>query len=235
MATASGQRNAITDPDVALMLRVRDGDMNAFAELMQKHQDRVLALFYNLVGNYEEAEDLTQETFLRIYRYRKSYKPTAKFSTWLFRIVHNLASNARRTKRRKPASQFPLAHANASGQAEELWAADDTRSVGTKVADLELCQLVRGALERLNERQRLALLLHKFEGLPYSEIAEIMDTTVPAIKSLLARARYELREILGPYVLGKSAVGGPRQAAPSAAREGEGTPPTGSSDDRLER
>ncbi len=200
MSTTASKRPALSDPDLQLMLRVRDGDVDAFTELVAKYQDRVLALFYNLVGDYEEAEDLTQETFLRVYRYRNRYRPTARFTTWLFTIVHNLAANARRSHRRKRAIRLADAVPDASGPQEFDWLVAKSRSAGTKVADIEMCELVREALGHLSERQRMALLLHKFEGLPYAEIAAIMDTTVPAIKSLLARARMQLRDLLAPYV-----------------------------------
>ena len=100
----SGQL-ALRDPDIRLMLRVRDDDAGAFAELVELYQHRLVTIMHHLVGNKEEAEDLAQEVFLRVYRTRKKYRPAAKFSTWLFTIANNLALNALRSRQRKPVSR----------------------------------------------------------------------------------------------------------------------------------
>src|SRR5262249_55078459 len=103
----SSTQLALRDPDIRLMLRVRDDDAAAFAELVELYQQRLVAVMHHLVGNAEEAEDLAQEVFLRVYRSRKKYRPRSKFSTWLFTIANNLALNSLRSRRRKPVVTLP--------------------------------------------------------------------------------------------------------------------------------
>ncbi len=184
------------------MLRVRDDDQAAFTQLVTKYQDRMIAIFTNMFRDGALAEDLAQEVFLRVYRARNSYQATAKFSTWLFQIANNLASNSRRTKGRKKEVQFAV---NTSGSqpisAGEQLLPDKSAFMPTRQADTEeLRERVMEALETLNERQRMAVLLHKFEGMGYAEIAAVMELTPQAVKSLLARAREQLRAALENYV-----------------------------------
>jgi RNA polymerase sigma-70 factor (ECF subfamily) len=184
------------------MLRVRDDDASAFEELMLRYQDRVVALLVHIVGRSDLAEDLAQDVFLRIYRIRKRYLPGAKFSTWLFTIVHNVASNALRSLSRRKEVNFTAPGGNAS-QADPMEAIALAASglMPTRQLDkAELRDVVKVALEQLNERQRTAVVLHKFEQLSYAEIGEIMQLTPSAIKSLLARARGNLRDVLAPYL-----------------------------------
>lgn len=192
----------LRDPDVQLMLRVREEDQGAFTQLVAKYQDRMIAVFANMFRDNALAEDLAQEVFLRVYRARHGYEPTAKFSTWLFQIANNLASNSRRTKGRKKEVQFTV---NSSGSqpvpAGEQMLPDKSALMPTRQADVEeLRERVMEALETLNERQRLAILLHKFEDMGYAEIADVMELTPQAVKSLLARARDQLRIVLEHYV-----------------------------------
>lgn len=192
----------LCDPDVQLMLRVRSGDEQAFARLVSNYQDRLISVFANLVGNRETAEDLTQEVFLRIYRARHGYQPQAKFSTWVFRIANNLASNARRSRGRRKEVQLKTQESGPLGArpAEQLLA-DKSGLMPTRLLDRhELQEHVREAMEALGERQQMALLLHRFEGMSYNDIAETMEMTPQAIKSLLSRARESLRMRLESYV-----------------------------------
>ncbi len=201
---AQGQTSiqlALRDPDVALMIRVRDDDPAAFEELVRRYQDRLLTVMYHLVGNREEAEDLAQEVFLRVYRHRKEYHPQAKFSTWLFTIAHHLAQNVYRRRQRKPEAQFDLTDSAAlAHQPSENWHASVMPSPDHRLRQEELSQVVQQALNHLNERQRLAVVLNKFEDMSYQEIADVMGISVKAVKSLLSRARSQLRELLAPYV-----------------------------------
>ena len=192
----------LRDPDVQLMLRVRNDDQVAFTQLVAKYQDRLVGVFTNMFRDGALAEDLAQEVFLRIYRVRNGYEPTAKFSTWLFQIASNLASNSRRTKGRKREVQF---HASASGSqpvhAGEQLVADKSALMPTRQLDSEeLRERVLEAMETLNERQRMAILLHKFEGMSYADIAVSMEMSPQAVKSLLSRARDQLRISLEGYV-----------------------------------
>ncbi len=192
---------ALRDPDVRLMQRVRADEPGAFEELVERYQHRLVAVMNHLVGNAEEAEDLAQEVFLRVYKARKSYHPRSKFSTWLFTIANNLALNSLRARQRKPVVPLNTADSGPMGPrpAEQL-----VRDPGTgphqKVQKKELTERIRAALETLNERQRMAVVLNKFEDMNYAEIAAVMDLTTKAVKSLLSRARTNLRAALVGYI-----------------------------------
>lgn len=195
---------ALRDPDIRLMLRVRnDDDRAAFAELVDRFQHRLVTVLTHLVGHPHEAEDLAQEVFLRVYRTRAAYTPKAKFATWLFTIANNLALNALRNRKRKPT--LPLG-APADPSASGPWAADALTAdpsappPGQRLQREELAAVVRRAVDQLNDRQRMAVVLNKFEDMNYAEIAAVMGLTTKAVKSLLARARDRLRECLLPYV-----------------------------------
>jgi RNA polymerase sigma-70 factor (ECF subfamily) len=195
------------DPSTALMLRVRDGDADAFARLVSLWQDRLVTLFLHQTGDHATAEDLTQEVFLRVYRARGSYQPTAKFTTWVHTIAGNVASDLRqRAYRRREHGVPPSVSASASGIGLDQLAVAASGLMPARVADRgELREVVRQALAGLNDRQRMAVLLAKFEHCSYEEIAASMRLSVPAVKSLLFRARDQLREALAPYLAG----GGP--------------------------
>ena len=192
----------IRDPDVRLMLEVREDSAAAFEELMLRYQNRVLTILHNLVGHREQAEDLAQEVFLRVFRARKRYVPGAKFSTWLFTIVNNVASNARRTlARRKEVHLAPEGSGSMANRSLDALAQAASGQMPTRLLDkAEQRDIVAAALASLNERQRLAVLLCKFEGMSYTDIAEAMELSPKAIKSLLSRARDNLREVLEPYL-----------------------------------
>lgn len=203
---------ALRDPDIRLMVRVRDDDPGAFEELVEKYQHRLVAVLHHVVGNAEEAEDLAQEVFLRIYRARKKYRARSKFSTWLFTIANNLALNALRTKQRKPVVPLYLNDSGPLGPrpAEQL-VRDQQHQPAQHVQQQELAAIVRQAVENLNERQRVAVVLNKFEEMNYAEIAEVMGLTTKAVKSLLSRARTNLRTVLQNYIYmdGEQAPGRP--------------------------
>ncbi len=190
------------DPDVQLMLRVREGQDAAFGELVSRYQNRLVSIFVHLVGDRQAAEDLTQEAFLRIYRARNGYEPTAKFSTWVFRIAQNLASNSRRSKGRRKEVQLKTSESGPMGaRPHEQLLKEKSALMPTRQLDRgELQEHVQSALELLNERQKLALLLHKFEEMSYEDIAETMEMTPSAVKSLLSRARESLRTKLEQYM-----------------------------------
>jgi RNA polymerase sigma-70 factor (ECF subfamily) len=189
------------DPDVRLMLQVRDDQPGAFEALVGRYQDRLVGILFHLVGRLEEAEDLSQEVFLRIYKARKGYRPRAKFSTWLFTIANNLALNHLRGRLRNPS--VPMSGAANDSQAvgtiaQNIHAREGTAS--SQMRKIELSEIVRDAVSILGEDQRMAVLLNKFEDMSYAEIGEVMNRSPAAIKSLLARARHELRARLEPYL-----------------------------------
>ncbi|MGC1275550.1 MAG: sigma-70 family RNA polymerase sigma factor [Planctomycetaceae bacterium] len=191
----------LRDPDVQLMLRVRDGDEAAFGRLVAGYQDRLVGLLTHLIGERDAAEDLAQEAFLRVYRARKGYVPTAKFSTWLFRIAQNLASNSRRGRRRRREVPFAGSTENSDSRPQEALVAEKSAFLPNRqLAKREIQSVVRTALDDLGERQKLAVLLHRFEGMSYADIAETMEMTPQAVKSLLSRARESLRAKLEGYV-----------------------------------
>lgn len=186
------------DPDVRLMLQVRDDVQGAFEVLMQRYQHRLVGVLLHMVGSLEEAEDLAQDVFLRIYKARKGYRPRARFSTWIFTIAHNLALNHLRGQNRNPVSAGSGSTPSTAVRSADLVPSRDG-TASAQMRKVELSEVVREALDELGEDQKMAVLLNKFESMGYAEIAEIMGRSEPAIKSLLARARYNLRERLEPY------------------------------------
>ena len=192
---------ALRDPDIRLMLRVRDDDQAAFGELVERFQHRLVAVMHHLVGHADEAEDLAQEVFLRVYRTRKKYTPKAKFATWLFTIANNLALNALRDRKRKPSVPLQMPDPTQSGPWPTEHLADRRDPPPAhQMQQTELTDVIRKAIEELNDRQRMAVVLNKFEDMNYAEIAEVMGLTTKAVKSLLSRARARLRECLQPYI-----------------------------------
>lgn len=197
----SSTQLALRDPDIRLMLRVRDDDAEAFADLVELYHHRLVTVMHHLVGSTEEAEDLAQEVFLRVYRGRKKYHPRAKFSTWLFTIANNLALNILRTRQRRPTVPLNVRDSGPLGPrpAEQL-VLDREDQPHQRMQNQELAAIVKQALDTLNERQRVAVVLNKFEDMNYAEIAEVMGLTTKAVKSLLNRARENLRLVLQEYI-----------------------------------
>ena len=189
------------DPDVKLMLQVREDVPGSFEALVRGYQSRLLGVMTHLIGNADEAEDLAQEVFLRIYKARKGYKPRAKFSTWLFTIANNLALNHLRGRGRNHTVNLTGGSPDASSvrsPADRLPGRD--ASASAQMRKVELSDVVREALDGLGEDQKMAVLLNKFEEMSYAEIAQVMGRTEAAVKSLLARARTNLRTTLEPYL-----------------------------------
>jgi RNA polymerase sigma-70 factor (ECF subfamily) len=197
----TSQQLALRDPDIRLMLRVRGDEPGAFEELVETYQQRLVAVMHHLVGNADEAEDLAQEVFLRVYRARRRYRPRSKFSTWFFTIANNLALNHLRSRKRKPVVPLNPHDSGPLGPrpAEQL-VTDRGGAPSQRLQQQELAAVVRRALDGLNERQRLAVVLNKYEDMNYAEIAEVMGLTTKAVKSLLNRARTNLREALQNYI-----------------------------------
>jgi RNA polymerase sigma-70 factor (ECF subfamily) len=210
---------SVRDPDIRLMVRVRDhDDAEAFADLVDRYQSRLVGVLRHILGGQnEEAEDLAQEVFLRVYRTRKKYRPRAKFATWLFTIANNLALNALRSRRRKPTVPLPAQDSGPMGARPAVNLVADSQAVPTRrLAQTELSDMIRAALDGLNERQRLAVVLNKFEEMNYADIAEVMGLTDKAVKSLLSRARARLRDALQDYIHMNS---GPAPALPPGEAE----------------
>jgi RNA polymerase sigma-70 factor (ECF subfamily) len=189
----TGARLALRDPDIRLMLQARSDEPGAFEELVERYRHRLVAVMAYQLDNAEEAEDLAQEVFLRIYQARKNYQPRSRFSTWLFTIANNLVLNCLRARRHR------YLFLEGYGLRRRLVRDPDT-GPQQKVQKAELAQRIRAALETLNERQRLAVMLNKFEDMNYAETAQAMGLTRKAVKSLLSRARTNLRAALSGYV-----------------------------------
>jgi RNA polymerase sigma-70 factor (ECF subfamily) len=205
MTAESLSHDLAGDPSTALMLRVRDGDAAAFAELVAAWQDRLVTLFFHHTGDHATAEDLAQEVFLRVYRARASYRPTAKFTTWIHTIANNVSSDLRQRAYRRLERGVPVtAAASSSAIGLDHLAVAASGLMPTRLADRgELQAVVQEAIAALPDRQRMAVLLAKFEQCSHEEIAAAMQLSVPAVKSLLFRARDQLRSALAAYVEGR--------------------------------
>lgn len=179
-----------SDSDVALMLHVKNGDHEAFRELIERHQHAVINVIHRAIGDAWEAEDLAQRVFVQVFRSANRYQPTAKFTTWLFTITHNTIRNEYRRRSRHAAES--LEALSESTQFPDVRAADPAR----EVAERELQQRIQAAIQELPEAQRTAVILCRFEGLAYEEIADVLGCSVSAVKSLLHRARQTLKEQL---------------------------------------
>lgn len=189
------------DIDLQLMARVKAGDDEAFNQLMLRHEKTVINLVYRFTGNREIASDLAQEVFLRIYRASGRFEAKAKFFTYLYKVTLNLCRNYRaKAKRRQTTS---LNQTRTTGSGEELPTRDIEDPVGSaeeQVSRLELSQMVREAVYSLPEQQREAVILQRFQGLAYDEIADALNLSIPAVKSRIHRAKLNLKEKLAPYL-----------------------------------
>ncbi len=183
--------------DVALMLRVKAGDEEALRELIERHQRAVIGVIYRAIGDAWEAEDIAQRVFIQVFRSARRYKPTAKFTTWLYTITHNAIRNEYRRRSRHAAESFEaLTQPSETGEPGAQLADSRVMDPSQQVVERELQAKIQTAIQLLPEAQRTAVILCRFEGLPYEEIAEVLDCTVSAVKSLLHRARETLKEKL---------------------------------------
>ena len=189
--------------DVDAMLRVKTGDESAFAYLVQKYRRPMVGFMYRMCHNPSTAEELAQEVFLRVYRSRTSYEPSAKFTTWLYRIATNLAVNhARDTRHERPENTLRLDEPDQeTGNTPDL--ADDSLSAEEQILKRERLAAIRGVVNALPERQRLAVIMHKYQQMDYRQIAGVLKLSESATKSLLYRAYETLREQLKEFVSGK--------------------------------
>jgi RNA polymerase sigma-70 factor (ECF subfamily) len=187
--------------DVQLMLDVKSGDDSSFELLLRKYRTPLVNFLYRLVRDSAAAEDLAQEVFLRVYRARGQYMPTAKFTTWMFRIATNLAFNALRDGRHRQL-EISVDRSGDDGESEQpgLEVADRQPSIEVELIRRDRAAVIRRAVESLPEKQRAAVLLHKYQEMDYDEIAGILGCSESALKSLLFRAYETLRIELAPLV-----------------------------------
>lgn len=181
---------AALERDAELMLRVRDGDSASFAQLLDRHRIPVIHFLYRMVQNQAVAEELAQDVFLRVYRSRSSYEPTAKFTTWLFRIATHLALNCIRDGRHEKAHDSLDADPQ-EGPARRL--RDRVNTAEQNLLREARFAEIRQAIETLPAKQRAAVLMHKYEEMEYSQIASVLGCSESAVKSLLFRAYETLR------------------------------------------
>ncbi|GAB4168718.1 MAG: sigma-70 family RNA polymerase sigma factor [Terrimicrobiaceae bacterium] len=182
--------------DVELMLRARDGDLVAFEQVVRIHQHAVFGTAAKMLGSESDAEDIAQMVFVRAWKSAHRYVPTAKVSTWLMTITRNLVFNE--CRRRKTARLTPL---EAAEDHHHIRIADPSQRPADQLAhEAELVAAVDAAIAALPEKARMAVILRRYEEKSYEEIADILDLSLPAVKSLLFRAREELKERLTAYL-----------------------------------
>ncbi len=189
--------------DVQLMLDVKAGDEQSFALLLQRYRSPLVNFLYRMVRNREQAEDLAQEVFIRVYRARADYVPSAKFTTWLFRIATNLALNSLRDTRHQRMEislDAPVTADAEDGDERTLDVADKHPDIEQHLVEETRKAMIKHAIDKLPEKQRAAVLLHKYQELDYGEIAKILSCSESALKSLLFRAYENLRVELAPLV-----------------------------------
>ena len=186
--------------DAEVMLRVKAGDQSAFDFLVQKYRRPLVSFMYRMARNTAAAEDLAQEVFLRVYRSRQGYEASAKFTTWLYRIATNLAVNyARDTRKERPEVTVSLDEPD-EDTGTTMDVADSRMSAEEALVRRERMLAIRGKVEALPERQRLAVIMHKYQQMDYKQIAEVLKLSESATKSLLFRAYETLREQLKEFV-----------------------------------
>jgi RNA polymerase sigma-70 factor (ECF subfamily) len=188
------------DPDAVLMLRVKRGDRAAFAELVGKYRQPLFNFIFRTLRDETETEDVAQNTFLQVYKSRARYQRTAKFSTWLFTIARNLCLNEIRRRSRHPAESLEEAHAEHDDQPQRQYEDKKVFLPTENVLHGELARKIEEALDELPENQRTAILLCRQDEVSYEEIAEILDCSLSATKSLIHRGREALKEKLKPYL-----------------------------------
>ena len=188
------------EPDAALMLRVKGGDMRAFEELVEKYKQPVMNVIFRTLRDQVEAEDLAQNVFVQVFKSAHRYQVTAKFSTWLFTIARNLCLNEIRRRSRHPAESLETSQTESDDHPARQFEDVKTFSPTENVLQAELENKVQLALDELPENQRTALLLCRQEEMSYDDISEVLGCSLSATKSLIHRARETLKLKLKPYL-----------------------------------
>jgi RNA polymerase sigma-70 factor (ECF subfamily) len=188
------------DPDAALMLRVKDGDLRAFEELVQKYQRPIISMIFRMLHDLDEAEDLAQNVFIRVFQSAARYEVSAKFSTWIFTIARHLSLNEIRRRGRHPAQSLQASQSEDEEQAPRQYPDGKTHSPPEAFLHGELERKIQQALGELPEKQRLAIALCQEDELSYEEIARVLGCSVSATKSLIHRGRETLKQKLKPYL-----------------------------------
>lgn len=192
--------SAEMDPDAALMLRVKQGDMGAFAELVDKYKQPVMNVVFRMLRDATEAEDVAQNVFIQVHRSAERYRASSKFSTWLFTIARNLCLNEIRRRSRHPADSMDVPHPEQEDAPWHQFEDKATFSAPEQMLHSELEEKIGEALAELPENQRTAILLCRQSELSYEEIAKIIGCSLSATKSLIHRGREVLKDKLKPYL-----------------------------------
>ncbi|MFC5049160.1 RNA polymerase sigma factor [Rubritalea spongiae] len=182
--------------DVALMMRVKEGDHAAFQQLVERHQDMIIGTVAKMLGNASDAPDIAQQVFLRLWKSAKRYKQKAKFTTYLFTITRNLVFNESKKRARRKTHSLD----EREDESFQQFADDSSKSPDAETLQSELQVAVDQAINGLPEKQRLAVILRRYENMPYEEIANVIGCSVSAVKSHLFRARTDLRTALQSYL-----------------------------------
>lgn len=196
-------RVIVEDPDRDLIVRWQAGDEAAFEELIRRHESRVYRLLYRMMGNKEDAEDLTQETFLSLHRHGHRFRAEARFSTFVYRVAANAALNRRRSLGRGRARIDKLKVRQEAG--DDL--PSSPRNPEDAAVGQEVSGHVRDALEQLSPSLRMPVILYDIEGLSYGEIARVLGIAEGTVKSRIHRARQALRELLSEQLESRVAEG----------------------------
>ena len=196
--TAATEDSSCDEESVRLMLRVKEGDIRAFERLVELHQGIMIGTASRMLGNLDDAHDIAQQVFIRVWKSAPRYEPTAKFTTWLFTIMRNLVFNeSRRRTRRK---EVPL-ETDADDEMPQRQYTDHTAPAPDHITQQdELEKALDRAIAMLPEKQRLAVIMRQQQDLPYEQICEVLNMSLPAVKSLLFRARTELRKHLASHL-----------------------------------
>jgi RNA polymerase sigma-70 factor (ECF subfamily) len=184
------------DPDTALMVAFQQGDEGAFEQILDKYHKAIVNFIYKIVNNRAEAEELAQDVFLKVYRARLNYEPRARFSAWIYRIATNVGLKAAGRKRRSPFGFGPDAGYKITGEEGRAREPDAEQTLVTS----ELGKVVRQVIRGLPRNEKIAIILRRYEGLSYKEIAEVMNCTEPAVKTYIHRGKLRLRDRIRPYL-----------------------------------
>ena len=182
--------------DHALMARIAGGDHQAFRALVERHQNAIVGTVTKMLGNTSDSEDIAQQVFIRVWKHAKRYKPDNKFTTYLYTITRNLVYNETRRRSRKKTVSTDMREDEHHLQHPD----EDSAQPDASLLDSELRDAIDEAIASLPENQRLAVVLRRYDNLPYEEIAVVLNTSVPSVKSLLFRARTTLRDSLAKYL-----------------------------------
>jgi RNA polymerase sigma-70 factor, ECF subfamily len=182
--------------DHALMEKIAGGDHTAFRHLVERHQNSIVGTVTKMLGNSSDSEDIAQQVFIRVWKHAKRYKPDNKFTTYLYTITRNLVYNETRRRSRKRTVSTDMREDEQHLQHPD----DESAQPDASLLDSELRRAIDAAIQSLPENQRMAVILRRYDNLPYEDIAAVLDTSVPSVKSLLFRARTTLRESLSKYM-----------------------------------